>query len=219
MAINNPSVDANSYESAAFVDNTDTGATETVQSGWDAANSLLFSKKRNSDYPTDVKLGEEVQLFRFLENEPFAIYKQFWVEKEGKKSYVALGDDDPLATIAGLTARPKFAFNVLNLSAETPEVQVLTAPTTLARQLYAANDDERFGPLTKHFWAISRQGTGSQTVFNLQRVPRSELLEAWKLNPEDIDAAAQSADKYDASIIHKATMDEHLEIARQVVGS
>jgi hypothetical protein len=218
MAIHNPAVSADSYEDDILVATPDTAET-TVVSGWDAADSMLSTKKRNSDYPVDVKLGEELQLFRFLENEPFAIYKQFWVEKEGKKSYVYLGDDDPLEVIAGLTPRPKFAFNVLNLSGDTPELQVLTASTTLARQLRAANDDPRFGPLTKHYWAISRQGTGPQTVFNLQRVRSTDLEEEWKLDHESIVAVAATMTLHDSAIINVASYEEHLEIARNLVRS
>lgn len=216
MAIQSPSVTADTYENDEFVSNTDTAETP-VASGWGAADSFLASKKKSGEYATDVKLSEQLQLFRFLENEPFAIYKQHWVEREGKKSFVSIGDEDPLTVIAGLTPRPKFAFNVLNLSEEEPEVQVLTASTTLARQLRAANDDPRFGPLTKHYWAISRQGTGPQTVFNLQRVRATDLEEEWNLNPETVEAIAKSASLYDNSIIKVSSYEEHLEIARSLI--
>ena len=216
MAIKNPSVSADSYEDDVMV--TDTAKT-TIVSGCDAADDGLSPKKRNSGYPVDVRMSEELQLFRFLENEPFAIYKQFWVEKEGKKSYVHLGDEDPLEVIAGLTPRPKFAFNVLNLSGDTPELQVLTASTMLARQLRAANDDPRFGPLTKHYWAISRQGTGPQTVFNLQRVRVTDLEEEWKLDHDEISAVAKEVELHTSDIINVASHEEHLEIARNLVRS
>lgn len=216
MTIQSPSVEADNYENDVLID-TDTAETP-IASGWDAADSMLTSKKKTGDFPTDVRLSEDVQLFRFLENEPFAIYKQHWVERDGKKSFVSLGDEDPLTVIAGLTPRPKFAFNVLNLSVEdAPEVQILTAPTTLARQLRAANDDPRFGPLTKNYWAISRQGTGSQTVFNLQRVKSADLEEDWNLNPETVEAVATTAPLYDNTVIKVATYEEHLEIARSLI--
>lgn len=219
MTIQSPSVSADSYETDSLVANTSDTAANPIASGWDAADSMLTNKKRNGDFPTDVRLSEEVQLFRFLENEPFAIYKQHWVEREGKKSFVSIGDEDPLTVIAGLTPRPKFAFNVLNLSLDEPEVQVLTASTTLARQLRAANDDPRFGPLTKHYWAISRQGTGPQTVFNLQRVRATDLEEEWSLDPTSVEASAKDAPLYDNSIIKVASYEEHLDIARQLIRS
>ena len=139
MAINVPEVDANDY----FVED-DVAATPkhgtTVQAGWGAVTAASKPKRESGEYPTDFRYTEQAQLVRFLEDEPFAVYKQHWVDRtEGKRSFVALGDDDPLTVIAGLTPRAKAAFNILNLSLETPEVQILTASVTLARQLQSAN--------------------------------------------------------------------------------
>jgi hypothetical protein len=217
--INNPAVAASDYEDSLYIEDSVEASPAhgtTVQAGWDAASTVLTPKK-SGDYPTDFRYSEELQLVRFLENEPFAVYEQHWVEKEGKKSYVALGDDDPLTVIAGLKPRPKFAFNVLNLSADQPEVQVLTAPTSLARMLRAANDDPRRGPLTKYYWAISRSGMGPQTTFTLDRVRPSDLEEEWNLSHETVEEVANNAPRYDSSIIKVASHEEHQQIARQLV--
>lgn len=219
MAINNPTVAASDYEESLYVEDTPDATPNhgtTVQAGWAAATDVLTPKK-SGDYPIDFKFSEELQLVRFLENEPFAVYEQHWIEKEGKKSYVALGEDDPLTVIAGLKPRPKFAFNVLNLSGEQPELQVLTVPTSLARMLFAANDDPRRGPLTKNYWALSRTGTGAQTTFTLDRVKPSDLEEEWNLNHETIEEVAKNAPRYDSSIIKVASYEEHQQIARQLV--
>jgi hypothetical protein len=217
MAINMPDVDANDY----FVDDDVEAAPKhgtTVQAGWGAVTAVSKPKREAGDYPTDFRYTEQSQLVRFLEDEPFAVYKQHWVDRtEGKRSFVALGDDDPLTVIAGLTPRAKAAFNVLNLSLETPEVQILTASVTLARQLQAANEDPRRGPLSKYYWSISRQGTGRETQYTVDRVRASELAEEWDLDPEKIDAVAAVAPRYDASSIYVASYEEHLKVARQLV--
>ena len=217
MAINMPDVDANDY----FVDDEVEAAPKhgtTVQAGWGAVTAVSKPKREAGDYPTDFRYTEQSQLVRFLEDEPFAVYKQHWVDRtEGKRSFVALGDDDPLTVIAGLTPRAKAAFNVLNLSLETPEVQILTASVTLARQLQAANEDPRRGPLSKYYWSISRQGTGRETQYTVDRVRASELAEEWDLDPEKIDAVAAVAPRYDASSIYVASYEEHLKVARQLV--
>lgn len=212
-----PDVDANDY----FVDDDVEAAPKhgtTVQAGWGAVTAVSKPKREAGDYPADFKYTEQSQLVRFLEDEPFAVYKQHWVDRtEGKRSFVALGDDDPLTVIAGLTPRAKAAFNVLNLSLETPEVQILTASVTLARQLQAANEDPRRGPLSKYYWSISRQGTGRETQYTVDRVRASELAEEWDLDPEKIDAVAAVAPRYDASSIYVASYEEHLKVARQLV--
>jgi hypothetical protein len=225
MAIIEPDIDANNY----FV-NDDVAATPkhgtTIQAGWDAINSVTAKPKREAgNYPTDLKFTEKAQLVRFLSNEPFAVYQQHWVQVPTEngavswRSFVALGEDDPLTVIAGLTPRPKAAFNVLNLSLEEPEVQILTASVSLAKQLQAANEDPRRGPLSKWYWAISRQGTGRETQYTVDRVRASELAEEWDLDPEEIDAIVANAPSYDATAIYVKTYEEHLKVARQLVGN
>lgn len=218
MAIIEPDIDAQDYFIEDDVDAAPKHGT-TIQAGWDAITAVSKPKREAGDYPTDFKYTEKSQLVRFLDNEPFAVYKQHWVDRSaGKRSFVSLGDEDPLTVIAGMVPRPKAAFNVLNLSLETPEVQILTASVTLAKQLQAANEDPRRGPLSKYYWAISRQGTGRETQYTVDRVRASELAEEWDLDPEDIDAIVATAPRYDASAIYVSTYEEHLKVARELIG-
>lgn len=189
--------------------------TSVLAGGWDAAERALEKK---GDYATDFKFRETSQLIKFVEDRPFAVYEEFWVEKEGKKSYVSLGDDDPLAVIAGQKPRSKFSFNVVVLTDEEPNLQILTAGPALARQLKAANEDPRRGPLTRHYWAISRQGTGPQTSYTLERIRRDELAEDWSLDADKVDAAVAKVTPYDSSEIRVLTYQEHLEVAQALVG-
>jgi hypothetical protein len=145
------------------------------------------------------------------------VYELHWVEREGKKSFVCSGDECPLCTIAGDKPRAKFAFNVLVLSDETPTVQILTAPITFARQLQAANEDPRRGPLTKYYWAISRQGTGQQTQYTLDRVRATDLAEEWELDSDEIDALASKSVSYDKSAIYVSPDEELLKVAKQMI--
>lgn len=187
----------------------------SVQSGWDAAAALLAPK---DDYPNDFKLSDTVQLVRFLDDGPFAIYQQHWVDRsEGKRSFNCLEQECPLCDIVGDKPRGKFAFNVLVLSDEEMNVQVLTAPPTLARMLRTANDDERRGPLSKHFWALSRQGSGPQTTYTLERIRAAELAEEWDLDPEKVTKVAESSEKYGAEVITMTPRAELLTLARSLV--
>jgi len=216
MAINSPDVDASTYLDEDSEDTAPKHGT-TVQSGWAAADALL-KPKREGDFPTDFRFSEQQQLVRFLENEPFRVYEQHWIDRtEGKRSFVCIGDDCPLCTIVGDKPRGKFAFNVLVLSEETPTVNILTAPPTLARQLKAANDDPRRGPLNKFYWAISRQGSGPQTTYTLDRVRSSDLAEEWDLDPANIDKLAGEAVLYDAEAIYVTPRNELLQVARAIV--
>jgi len=218
MSVNAPAVDASDYLEPEVEDATPKHGT-TVQAGWGAADAFLRPKKESGDYPTDFRFSDQQQLVRFLEDAPFLVYEQHWIEKEGKKSFVCLGDDCPLCNILGDKPRAKFAFNVLVLSEETPNVQILTAPPTLARQLRAANDDPRRGPLTKFYWSISRQGSGPQTTYTLDRVRATDLAEEWELNADDVEALAASSDLHTADAVYVTERAELLTVARALVSA
>lgn len=212
-----PDVDADNYLAEDTEDTAPKHGT-TVQAGWGAAASALKPKKESGDYPTDFRFSEQAQLVRFMEDEPFAVYEQHWIDRtEGKRSFVCLGDDCPLCTIAGDKPRPKFAFNVIVLSDGDPNVQILTAPPSFARQLQAANDDPRRGPLTKFYWAITRTGSGNTTQYTLDRIRPTDLADEWELDAEPIDAFASTAIKYDTTAVYVSPREELLKLARTLV--
>ena len=218
MSIQSPQVDADLY----LEDDIDIAPKHgtTVQAGWGAADAYLDKPKAKSgNYATNFKFSESPTLVRFLEDAPFHVYEEHWVDRtEGRRSFVCHGADCPLCTIAGDKPRAKFAFNVLVLSdLEEPEVQIMTAGITLARQLRAANDDPRRGPLSKYFWALSRLGMGRDTQYTVERVRATDLAEEWELNPASVDAAVQKAVKYEPNAIFVSPREEMLDLARSLV--
>lgn len=215
MPITKPAVNAEEYleeDSPEIMPKVGT----TVQEGWDAADALL--KSDVTEFPTDFRFSEEPQLVKFLQDRPFATYEQHWIERpKGKKSFVCLGNGCPLCEILGDKPRGKFAFNVFVLSGDTPTVQVLTAPPSLARQIKKAHEDERKGPLDKEFWEISRLGTGPQTQYTLNYVRGRDLAEEWKLNIEDVTALVADAEPFTADeVVRETPRSELLEIARSL---
>lgn len=217
MTIQSPTVDADLYLEDA-VDAAPKHGT-TVQAGWGAADAYLDKPKQKSgNYATNFKFSEQPTLVRFLEDGPFHVYEEHWVDRtEGRRSFVCLKEECPLCTIAGDKPRAKFSFNVLVLSDEEPEVQIMTAGITLARQLRAANDDPRRGPLSKYFWALSRLGIGRDTQYTVERVRATDLAEEWELDPAAVEASIASAVSYDKSSIYVSPREEMLELARTMV--
>jgi hypothetical protein len=215
--INEPEIDANDY----FIDDDVDAAPKhgtTVQAGWAAVGAAGKGKKSSGDYPTDFKFTESARLIRFLEDEPFAVYKQHWVDRsEGRRSFVCIGAECPLCSIAGDTPRPKVAFNIMVVSDEEPNVQILTASTSLARQLQAAHEDPRRGPLGKYYWSVSRIGKGLETSYTIDRVKATDLAEEWELDADELNTAAVNADRYDATSIFVAPQEEMVKVARQLV--
>lgn len=216
MAINMPEVDADDYMVEDSVEATPKHGT-TVQAGWGAVAAQTKSKS-DSDYPVDFKFSEQAQLVRFLEDEPFAVYKQHWIDRsKGRRSFVCTGAECALCNTAGDTPRSRAAFNVLVASDEEPTVQILTAAVTLAKQLQSAHEDPRRGPLSKYYWAISRQGTGRETQYSIDRVRGTELADEWELDAEAIGALADNAVRYDAEAIFVSPHDEMVKVARELV--
>lgn len=218
MAITEPDVNANDY----FIDDEVTAAPKhgtTIQAGWAAIQTK--PKREAGSYPVDFKPTEKARLLSFLGDEPFAVYKQHWVDRtEGRRSFVCIASESeecPLCSIAGDIPRSKAAFNVLVASDEEPTVQILTAPVTLAKQLQAAHEDPRRGPLSKFYWALSRTGMGRETQYVLDRVPAAELAEEWELDADHLKALSDSAVKYDASAIYVSPREDMIEVARQLV--
>jgi hypothetical protein len=214
MPITQPAVNAENYLEADSEDLKPKVGT-TVQQGWDAVDALVMAP--SSDFPTDFRFSEEPQLIKFLEDAPFAIYEQHWIERpKGKKSFVCLADNCPLCDILGDKPRGKFAFNIVVLSGETTGVQILTAPPLLVRQLRKLNDDERKGPLGKEFWEVSRLGTGPTTSYTLNFVRGRDLVEEWKLSIEDVQETVAAAVPFTAEVIRETPRSEMLEVARSV---
>lgn len=217
MTINQPAVDAEDYYTEDSVEATPKHGT-TVQAGWGAVTAASKPKAGSGDYPTDFKFTEQSRLVRFLEDEPFAVYKQHWVDRsQGRRSFVCLGETCPLCNIAGDTPRSRAAFNVVVASDEEPNLQILTAAVTLAKQLQGAHEDPKRGPLTKFYWAIARQGTGRETQYSLDRVRATELAEEWELDGDAIAAFTNTVVSYDASAIFVSPHEELVKVARQLV--
>lgn len=214
--VNAPSTNASNY----FIEeDEDTPAKNgtTVQSGWATAEQFLKPKKESS-YAMDLRLSETPQLIRFLDDEPFYVYEQHWINRsEGKRSFVCLGEDCPLCTIAADKPTPRMVFNVVVLTDEEPTTQLLTASRPLARILFAAHEDPRRGPLGKFFYAISRQGQSTSTAYTFERVKAIDLAEEWGLDNETVEEAISSATRYDSSAIYVSPREELLTLARNLV--
>ena len=214
MPITKPAVEAADYLDVDSEDIKPKVGT-TVQKGWDAVDSTISVP--TGDFPTDFRFTEEPVLIKFLEDEPFAVYEQHWIERpKGKKSFVCIGETCPMCDILGDKPRGKFAFNIVVLSGDTQGLQILTAPPLLVRQLRKINEDDRKGPLSREFWEISRLGTGPTTSYNLNFVRGRDLNEEWNLDPNTVQELVAAAVPFTADVIRETPRSEMLEVARSV---
>ena len=219
MPLNNNAPDAASYL-ADDIDARPSQATATstsVQSGWDAAESLAVS----SEFPTEVKFEEnQHQVFKFLdENGPFAIYKQHFLKQKtsGKRSYVCIGADCPLCVKLQDRPENKRAFTVVTLnSPEGMQRQMLISGARLYQALHAAHYSPQ-GPLTKGYWAIVRLGKGPQTTYTVTPIKERDLDEDWNISQEKAASVVSASEVYTRGLIKEHSLEELDEIADSLI--
>lgn len=183
-----------------------------LQSGWDAA---LKTAKSDKKFTTEFRFSEEPQLVKFLDSTPFAVFKQHWIERPGKKSFVCLEDNCPLCDI-GDTPRPKAAFSIVNLSAEEPVVEILLTSPTLTRQLSGFDQDPKTGPLDRIYWSMARHGKGPKTIYNIIPVKARDLAEDWGADQSVVEESIERFEPLTPRVISFTPQEELTEIAREI---
>lgn len=162
-----------------------------MKGGWGTAEK---AQAASGDWAKTSKLTSEEVIFKFLDDEPFVVFGQHWIqERPGKKSFICLNDvtgggksECPLCDI-GDKPRVFSAFNVLRLEpGEDPVLEVLQGGTRLTQALKDKNNGKD-GPLTKPYWAINSSGKGTSTSYNVAAVKERDLEEDWDYIPLDED--------------------------------
>ena len=196
-------------------------ARKIIRSGWGAVDTL---KQEDANYAVRLKTGNDPVLIKFLQDAPYASWRQHWVNRTGQKSFVCregIDDRDCPLCDAGNRPRPLFAFNVLLLErGEEQALRSYEAGTRDIATLRNFNDDARQGPLSKHYWAVSRSGTGPQTQYNHLLIKERDLSDEWGITPltsEILESAASKA--YDADIMRISSYDEMVALVNEDVGA
>ena len=192
-----------------------------IRSGWGAVDTL---KQEDANYAVRLKTGNDPVLIKFLQDAPYASWRQHWVNRTGQKSFVCReGMDDrgcPLCD-AGNRPRPLFAFNVLLLErGEEPALRSYEAGTRVIATLRNFNEDARQGPLSTHYWAVSRSGTGPQPQYNHLLIKERDLSDEWGIVPLTSDALEHSESKaYDADIMRISSYEDMVALVNEDVGA
>lgn len=185
-----------------------------LQSGWAAAKKATDTGK----YTNEFRFTEQQQLVKFLDAEPFAVFSQHWITRTGKKSFVCLGDGCPLCEDIGDTPRPKVAFSVVNLSAETPAVEILLTSSTLTRQLAQFDADSKTGRLDRLFWSMSKSGSAQKTVYSVVPVKPRDLADDWGTDIAVVEEIIDAFKPLDDSSIYVTSRSELQAVAHEITG-
>lgn len=151
--------------------------------------------------------GDAVYVIRFLGDAPYATYRQHWLERSGKKSFVCPEDPDdkdgprcPLCD-AGDKTRAQYAFNVIDLTdGAKPQVFSWDVGIRLKNKLEKINNDPRIGPLSANYFAVSRTGKGTNADTQLSPIKERDLWDDYKVE-ELSEAELERLKGYDKSII------------------
>lgn len=189
-------------------------AARVIRRGWGAAESV---KNADSPYAQRLRVLEDPIVIKFLEDEPYASYRQHWVERSGQKSFTCIADIDPKGCPlcdAGSRPSTRFSFNVVLLSNDSePTIKSYEVGPRVIDQLKNFHNDPRQGPLSKHYWAVSRSGKGATSATNHQLVKERDL-EEWELpvlSSDDIARLKKAA--YGPDIIQIPTRKDLQQIA------
>lgn len=174
-----------------------------IRGGW---GSVEQAKTADSPFAQRLKVVEDPIIIKFLEDEPYATYRQHWVERQGQKSFTCIADIDPSGDCplckSGNRPSTRFAFNVILVS---PDMEAMlksyeVGPRVID-QLKNFHTDPRQGPLSKHYWAVSRSGKGATSATNHQLVKERDL-EEWQIDAlEESDLKVFSKQAYTSDII------------------
>ena len=188
-----------------------------IQTGWAAAKKAVA--KSNKTFATDFRFDEDVQLIKFIGNEPMS-FMQHWVNRPGKKSFISIGEGDPLVAV-GSKPDQKFAFTVLNLSDEDPQLQLMIVGVRLCGQLEKLDSDKKTGPLNRPdiYWAVSKTGTGTKTSYTVNPVKERDLAEDWGIDPVAAAELIKTMKPLGPEALHTSTKAELAEIAREIAAS
>lgn len=185
-----------------------------IQTGWAAAKQAVA--KSSTTYPTDFRPSEETQLIKFISNGPMT-FMQHWINRPGKKSFISIGEGDPLIEV-GSKPDQKFAFTVVNLQSEDPQPQLWIVGVRLFTQLDKFASNPKTGPLNRPdmYWEVSKSGSGTQTTYNLTPVKERDLAEDWELDPVKVAALISSMKPLGPEALHTSTKSELAAIAREI---
>ena len=195
-------------------------ATLLIHGGWTAGKQVMDS---TSQYAQALRLGEQIQIIKFLDDQPYANYRRHWVDRMTAKGPATIpftclesvGKDCPLCDIAD---RPQAvsAFNVV-LIGDDGQVILRTwdVGVRLFNMIQAYANDPRVGPLSKGYFAVSQTGRKQQAVPVVTPIFRNRLEEDYDIVPPS-DVAIERAGKYDASIIRIPKRSELDEIASEI---
>lgn len=199
--------------------------TESLRRGWSAATEVINA---SSTYAQALKVEDDTLIIKFLEDDPYASYSRHWVKRNGpdgqtNRPYVclsSLGQECPLCDV-GQKAQAVSAFNVALLTDDGhAALRSWDVGVRNFGVLKKHAKDAKTGPLSKCYYAISKTGKGSKTVYTIVPIRSTDTLQNEHdviVTPE-LEAEIEALEMYDSDIVTIPPKKELDEIALELAG-
>lgn len=186
-------------------------------SGW---GTYQKTRSKNSGFPDDFKVTDEEVLFKLLDAEPFFVYMQHWIERQGKKSFTCLESKCPLCDDAGDKPSQQICFNVIDFTdPDDPQIKVWRVGPMVADILQNFSKNKKTAPLDREdlYWSVRKERKNKKTNYFITPVKERDLEDDWDVEPLDDDALGEFRDKaYDEDAIQVSTRAELRKIASEI---
>lgn len=219
--------DTGDYESddapVASTDTNDSSEEEgggLIHSGWTAGQNVMDS---SSTYAQGLVLDGNIQIIKFLEDQPYANYRRHWVDRVGpkgpyKRAYTCLETVGKTCPLCGIADRPQ-AVSAFNVALVGDDGQVLLKTWDVGVKLFGTlksfANDPKFGPLTKGYFAVNKTGKAQTTQYNVIPIRETAMQEDYDMTPPSADILKRVG-KYDSSIIQIPKKADLEEIAQEI---
>lgn len=191
-----------------------------IHAGWTAGQKVMDS---SSDYAQVLKLDAQIQIIKFLEDQPYANYRRHWVDRmtqkgPSKRAYVCLETVGKSCPLCAIGDRPQ-AVSAFNVALLGDDGQLLLKTWDVGARLFnvlrAFAMDPKVGPLSRGFFAVNKTGARQNVQYNVIPVKEGSLSEDYDIVPPG-PAEISRCGVYDASILQIPKRSELEEIAQEL---
>lgn len=194
--------------------------------GWGAFKE---TKASTGGFPEKLTVTEEQKLVKFLEPEPFHVYKQHWVNNppgdERRKSWVCANTDCALCDI-GHRPRVLALFNVVEFSDKgVAENRIWEVGVQVGGQLEALDNGKNStpptGPLDRFYYGVSKvvSADKKKTTYSIHPVKERDVTEDWGIKPlTDEELSVLRAKGYGAETVKNDSRSKLKELAEAMAG-
>jgi hypothetical protein len=199
-------------------DEDDEPAPKVGGKGW---GSYEKTKSQTSGFPENFKVTNESVVVKILDEEPFLVFLQHWIERKGKRSWTCLEARCPLCDDAGDKPSQQVCFNVVDFTdPEDPQVKIWQFGPMVADILKNYSKDKKTAPINRDdlYFSVRKESKNNKTNYYITPVKERDLLDDWDIEPlDEQDLEEFDSKAYDEDVLQVNSRSELKQIAREIL--